>query len=95
VLAQMCMVGMASSDGEWLVVVFPCLFIFGLILLHTLNMARSFVRTKKIRDDGDNTAWIFRGVWPCCILFTVIETALTLGYFVGACAVIIISINFF
>ena len=68
--------------------------LMGVAMLHAYPMSAAIVRSKKQLHGTDNTPWIFRNVWPCCLLFTFVEAALALGYFAGGCAVILMNMSF-
>ena len=66
-------------------------------LPHTIPLSRAFVRSKKLRFSEHNVAWIFRDAWPCCVLFTLVESVLAFGYlvsFLGGCAAIMTNIDY-
>ncbi len=81
-----------NSDA-FTITVMVLIFLAGTVA-HTYPLARKFIQAKKLRDGTDSVAWIFRKVWPCCILFTLVEGALAFGYFAGGCAVIIMNMSF-
>lgn len=78
----------SSREVAWLVSVVP--FILLVVILHTTPLSRAFVRTHQLRHGRGNVAWLFRSVWPFCIIFALLESALTLIYLIGGSLLIYI-----
>ena len=84
---------MGASFSSAVVLGFIAMLPLGLIVFHTLPLARRVVGAKRLRD-GDRVGWIFKHVWACCLLFTLVEAALAFAYFAGGCALIIMNLRF-
>jgi len=83
-----------SSGSGFLAAVVGLVLLLGITMLHACPLSMAIVRSKKHSHGPENTPWIFRSPWPCCILFTLVEAALAFGYFAGGCAVIMMNMSF-
>jgi hypothetical protein len=93
-LSTLCLIGAATTGGEGASFIVAGLLLLGAVTLHAVPLSRAFVRSKQLRDGGDNVSRFFRTTWPCALLFIFAEAALTFGYFAGGCAVIIMNLRF-